>query len=101
MLSFPRWKVWGISLICLIVSLMAVPSFLPANVFAQLPGVAQAIHVNLGLDLAGGSQLLLEAETQDVAKQKAEQMEDVLRQELRRASIPFSQMAASNGEVRF
>ncbi len=48
--------------------------------------------------------MLLEAETQDVAKQRAEQMEDVLRQELRRASptIPFSQMAASgNGEVRF
>ena len=63
MLNFPRWKVWGISLICLVISLMAVPSFLPANVFDRLPAFARAIHVNLGLDLAGGSQLLLEAET--------------------------------------
>jgi len=101
MLNFPRWKVWGISLLCLIGSLMAVPSFLPAPVFDQLPGFARAIHVNLGLDLAGGSQLLLEAETQDVARQKAEQMEDVLRGELRRAAIRYGQMAASNGEVRF
>ena len=101
MLNFPRWKVWGISLLCLIGSLMAVPSFLPANIFDRMPGFVQAIHVNLGLDLAGGSQLLLEAETQDVAKQKAEQMEDVLRGELRRASIPFSQMASGNGEVHF
>jgi len=101
MLNFPRWKVWGISLICLVVSLMAVPSFLPANVFDRLPAFARAIHVNLGLDLAGGSQLLLEAETQDVAKQKAENMVDVLRGELRRASINVSQLGASNGEVRF
>ena len=41
MLSFPRWKVWGISLLCLIGSLMAVPSFLPARIFDQLPGFAQ------------------------------------------------------------
>jgi len=103
MLSFPRWKVWGISLICLIVSLMAVPSFLPAHLFDRLPAFARGIHVNMGLDLAGGSQLLLEAETQDVAKQRAEAMEDVIRGELRRASpaIPVSGLASSNGEVRF
>ena len=40
MLNFPRWKVWGISLICLVVSLMAVPSFVPANVFDRLPAFA-------------------------------------------------------------
>jgi len=101
MLNFPRWKVWGISLICLIISLMAVPSFLPARIFDQLPSFARAIHVNLGLDLAGGSQLLLEAETQDVAKKRAETMEDTLRRVLRGASIEVTQLAASNGEVRF
>ncbi len=68
MLSFPRWKVWGISLLCLIGSLMAVPSFLPASVFNQLPAIARGTHINLGLDLAGGSQLLLEAQTQDLAR---------------------------------
>lgn len=101
MLNFPRWKVWGICLICLVISLMSVPSFLPSRIFDQLPSAARAIHVNLGLDLAGGSQLLLEAETQDVAKQKGENMVDVLRSELRRATINVSQLGASNGEVRF
>ena len=37
MLSFPRWKVWGISLLCALGVLMAVPSLLPANAFAALP----------------------------------------------------------------
>ena len=86
MLNFPRWKVLGISLICLIVSLMAVPSFVPASVFSQLPGFAQGSHINLGLDLAGGSQLLLEAQTQDLARSRAEAMEETMRRELRGAS---------------
>ena len=101
MLIFPRWKIWGIILICLIPSLMAVPSFLPSSVMDHMPRFVHAIHVNLGLDLAGGSQLLLEADTRDVARQKAEQMEDLLRPELRRNSVAFSQMGTSNGEVSF
>jgi preprotein translocase subunit SecD len=100
MLNFPRWKVWSISLLLLLGVVLSVPSFLPSNIASRIP-VLHAIHVNLGLDLAGGSQLLLEAETQDVARQRAENMEDVLRGEFRRAGINVSQMGTSNGEVRF
>jgi preprotein translocase subunit SecD len=101
MLNFPRWKIWGISLICAFGVLLAIPSFLPQSVSAYLPRFAQAIHVNLGLDLAGGSQLLLEAQVQDVAKQRGEAMEDLLRTDLSRNSIQVSQLAAANGEVSF
>jgi len=51
MLHFPRWKVWGIVLICLVTVLLAVPSFLPNPAFQHLPTWAQNIRVNLGLDL--------------------------------------------------
>src|SRR5205085_8893994 len=61
---------------------------------------ARGIHVNLGLDLAGGSQLLLEAETQDVSRLKAENMEQLLTGEMNRASIP-GRFETGNGEVRF
>ncbi|MEA3012272.1 MAG: preprotein translocase subunit SecD [Sphingomonadales bacterium] len=101
MLNFPRWKIWGISLICAFGVLLAIPSFLPPSVSAYLPRFVQAIHVNLGLDLAGGSQLLLEAQIQDVAKQRGEAMEDLLRTDLSRNSIHTSQLAAANGEVSF
>ncbi len=100
MLSFPRWKVLGISLICLVFSLMAVPSFLPASAFNQLPAFARGTHINLGLDLAGGSQLLLEAETGDVARARGESMEETMRRELRTASPAISgQFSTRNGEV--
>jgi preprotein translocase subunit SecD len=101
MLSFPRWKVLGISLLCLIGSLMAVPSFLPATIFNQLPAVARGSHINLGLDLAGGSQLLLEAQTQDLAKTRAEAMEETMGREFRTASPAIrAQITSANGEVR-
>ena len=87
MLNFPRWKVWGISLICL-VGIAAGGAELPARRRLRPAAGLRAARstINLGLDLAGGSQLLLEAETSDVAKQRLEAMEDVMRAEMRRAS---------------
>ena len=61
MLDFPRWKVWSISLVILIGILFAIPSMLPADLRAKYPTWLPNATINLGLDLAGGSQLLLEA----------------------------------------
>ncbi len=101
MLDFPRWKVWSITLTCALCVLLAVPSFLPANVYQQLPGWAQNIKINLGLDLAGGSELLLEGETDDVARQRVESLEDTLRRELRRAGIQIAEVSTADGRLRF
>lgn len=83
MLDFPRWKVWAIILTLLVGCLYAVPSFLPERITDQFPSVFKA-RVNLGLDLAGGSYILLEAEPADIARQRILNMEDQVRTELRR-----------------
>ena len=101
MLNFPRWQIWLISLACLIPMLMAVPSFLPESTRATLPGWVQAIHVNLGLDLAGGSHLLLEAETGDLGRQRLEAMEDVIRREMRTAGIQIGGLSVQDGALSF
>jgi len=101
MLNFPRWKVWGITILCLIGVLMAVPSLLPAGPRAYLPGWAQAVRINLGLDLAGGSQLLLEAETDDVARQRLEAMEELVRGQMRREDIRIAELSTSGGQLSF
>ena len=82
MLNFPRWKVWGISLLCLVgvAARRAEPARRRTSA-PSCPAWARAIHINLGLDLAGGSQLLLEAETADVARQRLEAMEELMRSE--------------------
>ena len=70
MLDFPRWKVLGISLICLIGIIFAVPSLFPERQVQQWAPWLPSARINLGLDLAGGSYLLLEADSKDVAKQQ-------------------------------
>jgi len=62
MLDFPRWKVWSICLGLGLLMLLAVPSFVPKDVRATWPSWIPQPHINLGLDLAGGSHLLLEAD---------------------------------------
>jgi preprotein translocase subunit SecD len=103
MLDFPRWKVTGIWLILITGFLLSVPSLLPPSLSSHLPAWARATHVNLGLDLAGGSHLLLEAQTADVARTRLETIEDTIRQEMRRASprIEIGDVSTTGGQLSF
>src|SRR3546814_18512620 len=88
MLDFPRWKVWSISLTVLLGVLFAIPSLVPESQVAKWPSWLPSAQISLGLDLAGGSHLLLEADTSDVAKHRLAQMAEVLRVQLPPASPP-------------
>ncbi len=101
MLDFPRWKMWAVSLLCLAGIAMAIPSFFPESMVAKWPAFVPSARINLGLDLAGGSHLLLEGDTSDVAKQRLDQMEDIMRSELRRAKIEVGDMSTAGGRLSF
>ncbi|MEP6785964.1 MAG: protein translocase subunit SecD [Sphingomonadales bacterium] len=102
MLDFPRWKVWTIMAIVIVAVLAAIPSLMPQSTANQL-GLGKAPRINLGLDLSGGSHLLLEAETKDVANQRLDVMEDAVRAEMRRASpaIEISDISRADGALAF
>ncbi len=102
MLDFPRWKVWIVLLTAGIGMLLAVPSFFPESSFAGWPKWAYP-QIKLGLDLRGGSRLLLEAETTDVAKQRIDLMEEGVRTEMRRASprIEIGDISVQGGTLSF
>jgi preprotein translocase subunit SecD len=103
MLDFPRWKVWGICLICLVGIVLAIPSLFPEAQVKQWAPWLPSARINLGLDLAGGSHLLLEADTRDVAKQQVATMEETMRSEMRRASprIDFGEISTTGGRLSF
>ncbi|HEX8512981.1 MAG TPA: protein translocase subunit SecD [Allosphingosinicella sp.] len=101
MLDFPRWKMWAVSLLCLFGIALAIPSFVPEAQVAKWPSFLPSSQINLGLDLAGGSHLLLEGDTSDVAKQRLDQMEDIMRSELRRAKIEVGDMSTAGGRLSF
>jgi preprotein translocase subunit SecD len=103
MLDFPRWKVWGITLICVLGVLLAVPSLLPPSQVGKWPSWLPSGRIALGLDLAGGSHLLLEADPKEVAKQRLENMQENMRNGLRRhkPSIAVDNLSSANGRVSF
>jgi preprotein translocase subunit SecD len=97
MLDFPRWKVWLVSLTVLVGILLAVPSLLPEKEVERWPDWIPSARINLGLDIAGGSQLLLEADLEDASKQRLQAKEDEVTTELRRGEprIDFGDVSTS------
>src|ERR1051326_5294501 len=101
MLYFTRWKALGIILAALAVCLCAVPNFFPEATVKTWPTWAQR-HLVLGLDLQGGSHLLLEIDANAVKKDKIDQLRDDVRRVLREARIVYTGLASKpdNVEVR-
>jgi len=103
MLDFPKWKVWVVGLIVLLGMIFAIPSLLPEAQSKRLPGFLPHSRISLGLDLAGGSHLLLEADAVDAAKQRLAAMEDNVSTELRRGDpqIEIGDTSTSDGKLSF
>jgi preprotein translocase subunit SecD len=100
MLDFPRWKIIGITLVIAIGILFSIPSMLTGPARAAWPSWLPQSEINLGLDLAGGSHLLLEADKADAAKQRLQAMEDAVTTELRRdPRIEVGDITMSGGRL--
>ncbi|GMN12262.1 protein translocase subunit SecD [Altererythrobacter sp. MTPC7] len=102
MLEFPRWKkvwLWGLTLVA---CLAALPSLLSSTSIGW-PEALPDPTVNLGLDLAGGSHILLEAEPDQVAAQRLENMEEGVRSALRDAEprIRIGDVSTGDGQLSF
>ena len=69
--------------------LIALPNALPDNVAARIPAWLPQTAVSLGLDLQGGSYLLLEVDFDQVQKDKAEAMIGDIRAAFRKAHIHY------------
>src|ERR1700754_3145780 len=89
MLYFTRLKALAIILTALVVCLCAVPNFFPEAQVKTWPKWAQR-HVVLGLDLQGGSYLLLEVDSNYVKTKRLEAIRDDARKTLRDAKIQFT-----------
>jgi protein-export membrane protein SecD len=98
MLYFTRWKALGIILTALVVCLCAVPNFFPEAQVKTWPVWAQR-HLVLGLDLQGGSHILLEVDSNSVKKDKLDQVRDDARRTLRDAKIGYTGLAAKADSV--
>jgi SecD/SecF fusion protein len=84
MLHFSRFKAVAILCVCLLGIVLSVPSFTKPG---QLPSWYPQPHVNLGLDLQGGSYLLLELDRSALLNQRLESVGDQAGNALREARL--------------
>ena len=98
MMFFARWKQAAILLVCLLGVLVSLPNLLPRSAF---PDWAPVRQVSLGLDLRGGSYLLLEVDTSVLLRERLESLVEGTRRGLTQAQprIGYTGLAA-NPEAR-
>lgn len=103
MTDFPRWRVIMLYIILVSGVIMAIPSLLPEQTRAKMPSFFPQQTINLGLDLAGGSHILLEADASQVATIRLETMEDSIRSAMRRTEprIEIERVSRQNGNLSF
>jgi preprotein translocase subunit SecD len=98
MLFFSRWKAIAVLATAIVVCLFAVPNFFPETVVQAWPKWAQR-RIVLGLDLQGGSHLLLEVDANAVRKEKVQALLDDVRRVLRENRIGYTGLhVAAKGE---
>lgn len=102
MLDFPRWKITSILVLLAALMALAIPSFFSEDQ-TKAWGWIPHPRINLGLDLAGGSYLLLEADTADLINQRVEQKRDEVAAAMKRANpkIDIGDISTRDGKVTF
>jgi len=99
MLQFPNWYKILTGLILAAGILFALPNVLPAWVVARMPAWLPTNSLTLGLDLQGGSYVLLEVGIDQVYKDKLESLTADMRVRLRKAHIGYTDLKTGADSV--
>jgi protein-export membrane protein SecD len=99
MLKLPSWRALIVAAVCLFGVLSLVPNFLSESMRQALPGWLPNRAITLGLDLQGGSYLLLEVDVQPVFAERLESMVGDVRGGLRAARIGYRGLGVQGDAV--
>jgi preprotein translocase subunit SecD len=100
MLDFPKWKIIMVVGICLTGLVFALPNLLARDTAESLPKWLPHLQINLGLDLQGGSHLLLEVQTEAVVRERLQDMVQATRGVLRTERIGYTGLGVQGQSVR-
>lgn len=98
MLQVARWRVILVLIVSVIGVIFASPNAIPPDMRSQLPGFMQK-GINLGLDLQGGSSLLLEIDGVTLRRQRLENVSDSMMAALRDAEPRIFATASVVGDA--
>ena len=103
MFGYSKIRAYSILAVVLLGIIFAIPNFLPKSTYNQLPDTVKEWlkPVTLGLDLQGGSYLLMQVETNELIKEKLISLSDGIRSTLRERKIRFSGLKIENDVLTF
>ena len=99
MSHFGRLRTLIVAAVCLVGFIFVLPNAFPSASLDKLPGWLPNKQINLGLDLQGGSHLLLEVEVAVVVQERLEGLESEIRATLRGARLGYTGLRTNEGNV--
>jgi len=109
MLKFPKWKTIVVLLVCAWSVIYTLPNFFPAEAVTRfaakhkLPSWLPVHRTSLGLDLQGGSHLLLQVDIKAATTESLASLldgESGIRKQLDKAGIIATDIAAEDGSLK-
>ncbi len=101
MLRVSRWSLLTTVFICILGIVFTIPNFLSNQGKSYLPEFLSNYAVNLGLDLRGGSYILLEVDTDTVIGERLDIVAYDLRRSLYKSKVKFNKITTTSKDVRF
>src|SRR5690606_32194050 len=100
MLHFSRWKTVSIWFVVFLAAIVSVPNLLPQSTLAALPDWLPKRQMTLGLDLQGGSHILLQVDRNDLIHDRLETARDDIRVALREARVGYTGLSGTGRTVQ-
>src|SRR5271170_3332269 len=101
MLYFANWKILLICAVCALGVIVSIPNLFSAAQLAHLPRFIPHKQVALGLDLRGGSYLLLEVDVAAAERDRLNTLIDNVRNALRDAKIGYTGLNVEDAAITF
>lgn len=97
MFNYPKWKIVLTGVLCALGIVFCIPNLLSRAQVEKLPEWYRPM--NLGLDLRGGSQLLLQVDLKAVVSERMNAVSDAARASLREKQIRYKDLSVSDGKM--
>ena len=94
MLNYSKWKLFFIFGVCALSIIFLIPNFFGKSQITSFPSYFPKSQFNLGLDLQGGSHLLLGVDVNSVLKEKSNDIVDNVRKALRKEKLKYSNLGS-------
>ncbi|MEO1986221.1 MAG: protein translocase subunit SecDF [Martelella sp.] len=100
MLYFSRWKTFFIWLVVAVGIVIALPNVFSDQQLSKLPGWMPDSKITLGLDLQGGSYIMLQVDRNDIVTDRLNTLVDDVRSDLREAQVRYTGLSGSGDSAQ-